>query len=462
MTTTFVPVKAPDVAEVVLNTPLPLVVLERCKPVELALWVGLRWLMAAFPEQRGFSSRLIAKRAKISRAGITQHFDRLLELRLITIVGKERVRNGRSRDVYSIDLVALNRETNDMVFEVLAYCGVKTPPDRPPKEQLRLFDADGAEGNGSKLIHSSPHSNAVNQTNGSILIHRPKTNGSKLIHSAEPNGSKTSHSLEHPHAVNQTNGSKLIHSPAANTTEVIHSTPKNRRPLINRIKWNRREGDHHSLTERRRGHFEIPIAPPGERALMAHPIDVWRWAHADATANDEVRLADLAAAHDVPISAYPGGFGSYWLGRAMLAAIESDKDLTIPYLKRILTSWRRRTTDTLNAYGSDAPAYQQHQARNRQQAAEPPPPAPPPMAAAPPSATLTERWQQALATIRAQIPDSAFTTWFAETTLLDLDDTTAIVGTANIFARDHLQQHYAALITAALDGRAIEFVIGGG
>jgi hypothetical protein len=95
------------------------------------------------------------------------------------------------------------------------------------------------------------------------------------------------------------------------------------------------------------------------------------------------------------------------------------------------------------------------------QATQLPDHAAPPAPAEPSSAPHADHWHRCLDVLRSQLTPSEFTTWFAETTLLDLDDTSAIVGAANVFARERLQTQYRDQIAAALDGRTIEIVIGG-
>lgn len=51
-------------------------------------------------------------------------------------------------------------------------------------------------------------------------------------------------------------------------------------------------------------------------------------------------------------------------------------------------------------------------------------------------------WQAALGDLQLQLPRSEFDTWIKETTLIDLEDNQAIVGTSNIFAREKLEGRY--------------------
>lgn len=59
-------------------------------------------------------------------------------------------------------------------------------------------------------------------------------------------------------------------------------------------------------------------------------------------------------------------------------------------------------------------------------------------------------WQAALGDLQLQLPRSEFDTWLKETTLIDLEDNQAIVGTSNIFAREKLEGRYVNPIRTTL------------
>ena len=59
-------------------------------------------------------------------------------------------------------------------------------------------------------------------------------------------------------------------------------------------------------------------------------------------------------------------------------------------------------------------------------------------------------WQAALGDLQLQIPRSEFDTWIKETTLIDLEDNQAIIGTSNIFAREKLEGRYVTPIRSTL------------
>jgi chromosomal replication initiation ATPase DnaA len=71
-------------------------------------------------------------------------------------------------------------------------------------------------------------------------------------------------------------------------------------------------------------------------------------------------------------------------------------------------------------------------------------------------------WQQALDELRRLVGEHALRTWFDATDLLHLDDDRAVIGTPNIFARDHVMTHYQAQIAQALSascGRPVQVQI---
>ncbi len=84
----------------------------------------------------------------------------------------------------------------------------------------------------------------------------------------------------------------------------------------------------------------------------------------------------------------------------------------------------------------------------------------PPGAAPPP-----ELWSAVLATLRETCPAPEWTTWLAPTALLELTDTTAVVGTPNVFVRDMVRDQYRALLEATMQAclgqvHSVEVVIG--
>ena len=78
---------------------------------------------------------------------------------------------------------------------------------------------------------------------------------------------------------------------------------------------------------------------------------------------------------------------------------------------------------------------------------------------------LGMKWRQVLDQMAARLPRAEYTTWFASNALLLLDGDTAVIGTANIFVRQEVEQRYSTLLADTLSttyGRPIgvEVVIG--
>jgi predicted transcriptional regulator len=75
-------------------------------------------------------------------------------------------------------------------------------------------------------------------------------------------------------------------------------------------------------------------------------------------------------------------------------------------------------------------------------------------------------WQQIRDQLRHALPASEFMTWFDQAVLLDLDARRAVIGTPNIFVREHVEEHYQDCLGAAFQalygpGVRVQVVIGG-
>ena len=87
-----------------------------------------------------------------------------------------------------------------------------------------------------------------------------------------------------------------------------------------------------------------PPAPPTLPPLTAHPTALWARACGTPRPTDPDQLATLAAAHDAPT----GGYGWYWVGRAILAASLDADVRSLRKVRAILDRWQAEA-----AYGSD-------------------------------------------------------------------------------------------------------------
>lgn len=69
--------------------------------------------------------------------------------------------------------------------------------------------------------------------------------------------------------------------------------------------------------------------------------------------------------------------------------------------------------------------------------------------------------------LKRRIPRAEFDTWISETTLIELGEREAVIGTPNVFAREKLEAFFMTIIEETLHsvlGRPVivQFVIGSG
>ena len=101
--------------------------------------------------------------------------------------------------------------------------------------------------------------------------------------------------------------------------------------------------------------WDRPVpTPPGERSLHADPWSLWQIGRAAVAPLDEAQLRTLAA----DLDGATGGYGRYWLGRAILAGSVCDARFAtnpraLNLVRAILRRWQAE-----HAYGSDTRAYQ--------------------------------------------------------------------------------------------------------
>lgn len=180
------------------------------------------------------------------------------------------------------------------------------------------------------------------------------------------------------------------------------------------------------------GLLTLPPAPEGERALLAHPFDMWVKSRVGVERLDLLRLAELAAAQDDMTD----GHGMYWLGRAIVAAWETDPAFprvskALSLVKAILARWQRESS-----YGSDAPARPGRRSQNAPASPDESPPA-----------KWCGVWEQVIEQLRG---DGDVETWLRPAALLDVTDDRAVIGSGNVFLRDELEEHWYARLRSAL------------
>ncbi|PLS80244.1 MAG: hypothetical protein CYG59_09050 [Chloroflexi bacterium] len=110
--------------------------------------------------------------------------------------------------------------------------------------------------------------------------------------------------------------------------------------------------------------------------------------------------------------------------------------------------------------GALQPAAQFHPAHNRQATASG-------VTEQPGSSEYRSIWESVLSMLKRRIPRAEFDTWISETTLIELGEREAVIGTPNVFAREKLEAFFMTIIEETLHsvlGRPVivQFVIGSG
>ncbi len=348
---------------------IPLVVLERTDgPHLLSVWIAVRWLQAADPTRRGFSTREIARRAKVDRKYVTQWVSGLVALSLLEVVGEELVPNLHPRPIYAIPLAALEAASLDLAPQVVsAYRGNRTPagpPAAPVTVRVVLPSLDNVE---DQVEH--------------------------VVLEAEPAAD------EPPGDMGDQDGGIEDQGPGAMEDHASGG-------IKDRIKEGRNEGGRepaHAREGTATGTGTPPTPTPLDSPqLPDEPLALWRSVRQTPRPMDDHHLLALIADHEAPTD----GYGAYWVARAILAADTTDgafatNPRALNLVRAILQRWRREQT-----YGSDTPAFVQRQ----QSSAEHPRKATAPRATAtvssPPS-TERARWRTATASTPMSAPPTA-------------------------------------------------------
>ena len=293
-----VPVAPQTLDEAVWRPSVPLAVLTRCPRGQLiVVWLGLRWLRALFPRRASFSTREIARAARVNRKYVTDWLAELAELRLVE--RQPGAEGGAPR--YALPLHELERQSLELLPEVLQSWGVR-PPERR-RAGVASIDPTLAP------IDTSPMGSI-----DSTLAPIDSIESESIVAPAEAIDS-TPAPID---AVGRKDGRKVDGGKVGSA------------PITNE------SSDESNLLE----------APPGEPALSAHPLALWRDACPRHRPIDARHIQLLAAEHDPPT----GGHGLYWVGRAILAAALLDDVRVITKVRTILNRWRAE-----RAYGSDLP-----------------------------------------------------------------------------------------------------------
>lgn len=305
-----------DLFDLAAGAEVPLVVRRCCTPHQLTVWLALRVLLELRPGA-AFGLRDIGHEANLtSIPRIAGWIDDLVKLGFLEIAGYEEVPNlARPRTVYRIPWKEIYEKNILEVERYLIQLGLgraKTAPTNPHQRALEL-DPPVSEGSQAPVSEGSQ---------GSVIL-RIQEDPSPCIRS-------------------------ITGACDPSDTHVRKEVSKESA----RFAQTDPEPDPEPDPPRGAGRPRTPPAnPPGEPPLSRHPVDVVRAQTGRAPLQAHL-FAQLAAEHDGPT----GGYGWYWVGRALEAGVlaaggEDQVRNWIALPRSILRRWRES-----ESYGSDAPA----------------------------------------------------------------------------------------------------------
>lgn len=321
-----------DVLDLALQTGAPLIVRRRCTPHQLAVWMALRCLIDT-TERTAFGSREIADEAGLkSFPRVAGWLAELVDLGLLEIAGYEEVRGGD-----------INEGKHDR------------PIYRIPWKQIYSDSLIEAEKYVAGLVNKRRRGRPSEGHELQLAMDFPVTEGSR-----------TPLPIDHGDALPIGNGLRDRSITEVRDRSVTARDRSVTASVTDRSHVGREVSREVGINARTRESLPIPPTPPDEWALSAHPVDIWQSACPDHRPIDLKHLAALVKAHDTPT----GGFGLYWVGRAILAASLSSNIRSIKAVKTVLDRWAGG-----QGYGTDTPAYERRKERYGQQRSERPDPA---------------------------------------------------------------------------------------
>lgn len=392
------------------RTTLPLVVYERCGGHKglIATWMAIHWLIVLHAAQgrRDFGVREIAARACVGRNELTGprgYIQRLVDLGLLQIVGyDDRGRQFRApRPIYHLDLWELERLSLELIPDVLRTQGV-APPPRPapdPRQTSFLAAIDGVHETGTgPQPHPTPsvpglpaqlgvgpravHENGTAAKRAMHGVSRVHTNGTAALSPIHPtlmaahgNGTAWTENGTAPvllQGSTHQNGTVGAENGTANPP-TVPGVAQNRDVERERERENEGASDSaHTrmllqevaaqaaqvvltalqqqgvVTAPRMRPVVAPAAPEGYPPLPDDLDALWQGDRGAVSARERHQLAMLAAELDESA----GGYGAYWVGRAILIAdrclAERGQPLSVNYLRSMLRRWQRE-----GSWGSD-------------------------------------------------------------------------------------------------------------
>ena len=359
------------------RTTIPLVVRLRCHGHKglIATWTAIHWLMVLWSAtgRRDFGVREIAAEARVGRnelTGPTGYIQRLVDLGLLVIAGYRPIPGMlHPRPIYTIDLWHLERDSMDLLPDLLRDRGLPPPPrPAPDPRQLSFFDQlepDSGPAPGTpvpELLHAGA---AVPATGPAGARNRADCPG--RVPGVPENGTDDACAgagVPGNGTALPENGTALPPDvpgvPAMGTADAlkrdIEGTKERRNERVNDYLTRRDisgilETVMQHVTETIAGLLghvptepapptrPIPAAPPDEPPLPNDPLSLWEADRAHVRQGDQYQLQLLAGQYDAPTD----GYGAYWVGRAILMADlclqGRGERATIPYLRKMLRRW---------------------------------------------------------------------------------------------------------------------------
>ena len=365
------------------RTTIPLVVRVRCGRHKglIATWIAIHWLIVlhAAGGRRAFGMREIAQEAGVGRnelAGPRGYIQRLVALGLLAIVGYEPVPGAKEpRPIYHIDLTELERQSLDLVPAVLRERQLPPPPrPAPDPRQLALFAADEpAPGDSPSRSETGIGAVQAGATHGGMLGlgHAPAAvpesgqrqqgmpeigrgmleTGIDLAATVPESGQRqqgmpeTGTDLARNRDVEGGNERSDRVSEEAPTRADIQQIAAQAAQAV--IQLLRQQGAIPIQSSPSGAASQLPT-PADQPPLPADPLALWQSDRAALPARERYQLAMLISELDRPT----GGYGGYWVGRAILIADrclgERAQPLSLNYLRGMLRRWQRE-----GSWGSD-------------------------------------------------------------------------------------------------------------
>lgn len=362
-----------------------------------------------------FGVREIAQEAGVGRnelTGPTGYIQHLVGLGMLHIVGYETVPGVKEpRPIYYIDLAELERQSLDLVPALLRERHLSPPPRPAPDPRQRSLVGRDAPDAGTAL---PPHTSAIPETmpeNGTVAHQRPgalpatahrthETGTMSLVlgqatmpatGTATPGYRRRAPQVAHREPEHQPT------MPATRTVtcglsrgdaRLLASTHENGtvRPSIGPDHARNRDVERSKEEKERESEIaraqdfqqlvaataqavmlvlqqqgvplsparppartdQLPATPTGEPALQASVTELWRGDREHVSPRECNQLAMIASSYDRET----GGFGAYWLGRAIsladLCLVERGRPLSLSYVRSMLRRWAQE-----GSWGSD-------------------------------------------------------------------------------------------------------------